>query len=87
MLVLPLSIVRWISFSHPNNTTPEWATFSTNILFSFMGFVNVVLFLRLKKSTNLVNFDAKESRSNEFGLVNLGGKIKRPNVEGNGLAD
>ena len=43
LMVVPLSITRWLSFSHKN--VPSAALFFGNIIFNLSGAANVLLFL------------------------------------------
>jgi hypothetical protein len=52
ILVIPLSVVRWISFHQLAKGAlhvPSAATLSVEVLFTLIGFVDVVLFFKTRR--------------------------------------
>jgi hypothetical protein len=70
LLVLPLSIARWISFTRPDETVPSWATFLVNTIYNLSGFVNVFLLLVLRRTSGLLGGenDDEEEEGEEYPL-------------------
>jgi len=53
VLVLPMSIVRWLTFIHDFNSAPSVATFIVVSIFGLSGFVDVILLLTTRPLAGL----------------------------------
>lgn len=52
-LVLPMSIVRWLTFVHDVNSVSSTATFIVVSIFGLSGFVNIILLLTTRPQSGL----------------------------------
>ena len=82
ILVLPLSIVRWINFqTHVN--IPSSALFAVSTIFQLTGLVNVILFLGFRGSVTLLSSsEDDESPSESLEMSDKGEGRGRGNMDG-----
>ena len=53
VLVLPMSVVRWLTFVHEFNSVPPAATFTVVAIFGLSGFFDIILLLTTRPQAAL----------------------------------